>query len=693
MIICAFFLYVILTYSEIILCFKINNIYNQSSWLLHNKYVKKYSRIKNNLDNNVINHNVNIKESVERNIKCKIGVEVHVQLSTKYKAFCNCFNISSLYREKTYGKNNIDLINFLNENIFKKIQKGNEKRHTSNGELKRIMQEQNINVDEPHKNVKNHVNNNASNEVSSAVSNDFGNDVSNNSSITKPNKHICNICIGEVGSLCILNTFALLFTYLICIILNCNLATYITFDRKIYNYYDLPKGYQITQKEKPLGTEGYIYVNEKKFLVKSVHLEEDTSKCLLYTSGTNTSNKEYDNEITGKESILQTPGNTNQSVYNNNVNLNDKDLAGNSSDKGDPDLSNNYNEINNRNKKVLLDYNRCGIPLAEIVIEKDYMSADDCINLLKEIKKKVCLLGVCVGNKENIRSDINISFEYNNVNYNRVEIKNINSFRKIRNCIQHEKENFLRSITANNTSSRCQNGVNNIYTKSYLDNTQYILRKKEEYNYVHEMNIPEYVLGKNILKLLKFYVNYKIKIYEDEIKYKWSKQYFHVFFNDPFLYNYFNECLKFEDEKNVSNFIVNTLLDVVKKKNILSKNIQIKPKHICYLINYATKNNLDNTFLKNVLFKYIDVGFEKDNLLENLKNVSFQEMQDTLKKLIDENMKYLKIDGNKNVLNEQNFKNRIIGLLKNKINQENSLLSVNYKFVSTFIFDYIKKSV
>ncbi|GAB67271.1 glutamyl-tRNA [Plasmodium cynomolgi strain B] len=546
---------------------------------------------------------------IERNVKCRIGVEVHVQLSTKCKAFCNCFNVASSHNDKTYERNYIDLCNFLKDNILKTGNEAADSNWLGEGTP-------------PRKDLGGGI----SAETKRCISEDP------KYAISRPNKHICNRCVGEVGSLSLLNSTAVLFTYLISIILNCNLNNVITFDRKIYNYYDLPKGYQITQKETPIGFDGNISVEGKRFRIKSVHLEEDTSKCfflprsvnMLNWGGTTTphesssdgkgtafrggsdilnlnngsgAGEKENGDINGECSTrdgdelvshscnpkdypsnganeANHPSNSlneanhpssspNEANYpSNSLNEanhpssspneanypssspNEANYPSNSSNEANHP-SNSPNEVNHLNKKILLDYNRCGIPLVEVVVEDDYMNAEECINLLKEIKNKVCLLGVCVGNKENIRSDINISFEYDNVKYSRVEIKNVNSFRKIKSCIEQEKQNFINQILTKGTEKSYHSKSNEMYTKSYLDSTHYVVRKKEVYNYVHERNIPQYKLSKHVIKLLKFYVNYKIKIYEDEVKYKWSKQYFYVFLNDPFLYNYFNE---FEEE-------------------------------------------------------------------------------------------------------------------------------------------------
>ncbi|KJP85833.1 hypothetical protein AK88_04540 [Plasmodium fragile] len=689
MIVRAFIPWVLIFIStEIFTCYRLNHLTRTGDFLVCNKGERKRPRgIRIRVTNNLTRGSEDIANyaDIERKVKCRIGVEIHVQLSTKYKAFCNCFNVASSHNDKTYERNYIDLCNFLKDNILKTR---NEAAYLNS-----------LGEGIP-----------PGNDVGGGISAETKQCISEDPmySINRPNKHICNRCVGEVGSLSLLNSTAVLFTYLISIILNCNLNNIITFDRKIYNYYDLPKGYQITQKETPIGFDGNISAKGKNFRIKSVHLEEDTSKCFLLPRSVNMldwggappkSSSDGEETAFRMDKAILNPNNGGGAREKERGDINGEGCNSDAdepvSDNCNPDdyPSNNPNEVNHLNKKILLDYNRCGIPLAEIVVEDDYMNTEECINLLKEIKNKVCLLGVCVGNKENIRSDINISFEYDNVKYSRVEIKNVNSFRKIKSCIEQEKKNFINGILTKGMEKNYHTKSNEMYTKSYLDSTHYVVRKKEVYNYVHERNIPQYKLSKRIIKLLQFYVNYKIKIYEDEVKYNWSKQYFHVFLNDPFLYNYFNECIKFEEEKYVSNFIVNILLDVLKKKNMLSKNILIKPKNLCFLINYAIKNNLDNTSLKAFLSNYVDVGFENEILLETFKHVNVVEMEQNLKKLIDDNIHHLKFDGEKTVLNEQNFKNRIIGLLKSQISQRDSQMHINYKSASAFIDDYVRRLI
>ncbi|VWU49476.1 glutamyl-tRNA(Gln) amidotransferase subunit B [Hepatocystis sp. ex Piliocolobus tephrosceles] len=697
-----FFLSLIISNITEIKCYKIK-INHKYTLPFFNNNTKKYNnKIITHINHIQSNENDVITEGLEKNVKSIIGLEVHIQLSTKHKAFCNCFNISSLYKEKSYEKYNNELISFLNENVFKKCKK------KENNILNMLSEKIKMELVKKEKNTSVHT--------------DINMDTYTNTysdKVIKPNKYICNVCIGEVGSLNTLNATAVLFTYLIGIIFNCKLNNVINFDRKIYNYYDLPKGYQITQKYKPIGSNGYFIIDGKKFYINSVHLEEDTSKCFILhnTFSGNSGGNSGDGSESGDSGSSDSGSGDSGSGYSggtddtynhsNDTNTNIITSTDTNAKETVPKCLNTKNIIQN---KILLDYNRCGIPLVEIVVNKDYMTVDDCINLLKVIKNKVCILGVCVGNKENIRSDINISFEYKNIKSNRIEIKNVNSFTKIKNCIKIEKQNFINRIKKknsinNDSNNGCNSGDNNgcnngkydkhVYTKSYLDNKNYMLRKKEEYTYVHESNIPEYKLKKNILNLLYFYVNHKIKIYDDKKKYKWSDQYFHVFSSDPFLYNYFNECLLYEQEKNVSNFIVNILLDVLKKKKLLSKNILIKPKHMCYLIKYLKKNKIDKTYLKTYLYKHIDIGFDKTEILNNVNTTSYEEIKQIVKKLINNNIKYVQIDNKHNnvILNEQNFKNRIIGLLKNQVKQLNSQLNINYHSVSDFIIYYVRKLV
>jgi aspartyl-tRNA(Asn)/glutamyl-tRNA(Gln) amidotransferase subunit B len=185
--------------------------------------------------------------------------------------------------------------------------------------------------------------------------------------------------MGYPGTLPILNAEAVKMAYTVARALNCTLSEAIYFDRKNYFYPDLPKNYQISQFNSPVGTDGFIDIefhkNKKRVRIKECHLEEDAGKMIH---------------------------------------------AG--------DMS-------------LCDFNRAGTPLLEIVTQPDLEVGEEAENLLQYFRRMVRYLGVCDGNMEegSLRCDANVSVnEHGKGLGNKVEIKNMNSFKFVRKALNYE---------------------------------------------------------------------------------------------------------------------------------------------------------------------------------------------------------------------------------------------------------------
>ncbi|PIP22007.1 MAG: Asp-tRNA(Asn)/Glu-tRNA(Gln) amidotransferase GatCAB subunit B, partial [Candidatus Nealsonbacteria bacterium CG23_combo_of_CG06-09_8_20_14_all_39_25] len=206
----------------------------------------------------------------------------------------------------------------------------------------------------------------------------------NNPDERHPNVNICEICTAQPGSLPVINREAVRKTIKTGLALNCQIPEYSKFDRKNYFYPDLPKGYQISQYDKPLCVGGHLEINGKKIRIRRVHLEEDTGR-LVHPEGTDYS---------------------------------------------------------------LVDFNRAGIPLMELVTEPDITSAKEARKFAEELQLILRYLDVSEADMEKgeMRVEVNISLlrEIPNPKSQipklgtKVEIKNLNSFRAVEKGIEYE---------------------------------------------------------------------------------------------------------------------------------------------------------------------------------------------------------------------------------------------------------------
>ncbi|HLJ68335.1 MAG TPA: Asp-tRNA(Asn)/Glu-tRNA(Gln) amidotransferase subunit GatB [Chloroflexota bacterium] len=200
---------------------------------------------------------------------------------------------------------------------------------------------------------------------------------------TPPNTHVCAVCSGMPGALPVINRAAVDMAVLAALALNCRIAEQSKFDRKNYSYPDLPKGYQISQYDMPIGIEGRLNFDlageTRSCRLVRVHLEEDTGK-LIHAAE---SGREYS----------------------------------------------------------LVDYNRSGVPLIEIVSEPDLRSPEEARRFFVELRRILMFIGVNDGNLQegSLRADVNVSVRRPDGSFGtKVEIKNLNSFRSVQRALEYE---------------------------------------------------------------------------------------------------------------------------------------------------------------------------------------------------------------------------------------------------------------
>ncbi|MCH8905380.1 MAG: Asp-tRNA(Asn)/Glu-tRNA(Gln) amidotransferase subunit GatB [Bacteroidetes bacterium] len=259
-----------------------------------------------------------------------------------------------------------------------------------------------------------------------------------------PNSNISAITLGHPGTLPKLNFKIIDYAIKMGLALNCTINKLNRFARKNYFYADLPKGYQISQFETPICSDGYMKLGvngeEKKIGITRVHMEEDSGK----------SNHEQD-----------------------------------------PYYS-------------LIDLNRAGVPLIEIVSEPDMRSADEAFEFVSEIRRMVRYLDICDGNMEegSLRCDANVSVRLKGADKfgEKVEVKNMNSIRNVKKAIEYEIQRQIEAIEKGEKITQD--------TRSFdaAKGVTFTMRSKEmahDYRYFTEPDLPPVKLTQEHIDKLK----------------------------------------------------------------------------------------------------------------------------------------------------------------------------------------------
>ncbi|HTV15808.1 MAG TPA: Asp-tRNA(Asn)/Glu-tRNA(Gln) amidotransferase subunit GatB [Acidobacteriaceae bacterium] len=253
-----------------------------------------------------------------------------------------------------------------------------------------------------------------------------------------PNTNVCPVCLGLPGSLPVLNRRAVEFATLASLALNCQVRERSIFARKNYFYPDLPKGYQISQYDKPLAEHGWIDVpngdGKKRIGITRLHMEED---------------------------------------------------AGKSMHEGFPDSA----------TRTYVDLNRCGTPLVEIVSDPDMRTPEEAFEYLTRLKEIIVCTGVSDGNMEegSLRCDANVSIRPCGEEKlgTKAEVKNVNSFRFIRAALEYEIERQIEIVESG------ERVVQETRLYNANEGRTYSMRSKEaahDYRYFPEPDLPPLIV-------------------------------------------------------------------------------------------------------------------------------------------------------------------------------------------------------
>lgn len=396
-----------------------------------------------------------------------------------------------------------------------------------------------------------------------------------------PNENVSAVDLGLPGILPVVNEEACRKAIKTAMALHCYQPDEIIFDRKNYFYPDLPKGYQITQVTKPMGRDGYLDIRV---------------------------------------------GDAIKRVYIHQLHLEE--------DTASLDHMNNYS---------LIDYNRSGIPLMEIVTEPCMSSADEAVTFLEDLRDLFlfCEVSEARSNKGQMRCDVNISLmeEGSNVLGTKVEMKNINAFDQVRAAIEYE---IKRQTEVLESGEKVVQETRRIAD----DGKTYPMRKKVDaidYKYYIEPNLAPVKLTDGYLEEIRKTVPV-LKLDREEMymeKYNLSLYDASVLAKNRKIADYFEEVLGYGSDVLLTvNFVTTAVLSSLKKLEISIDQFFITPKMLSGVIDlvYAKKISLDNA--KKILYQAIE---KKKDPLEIINESNISQISDDskllefIKEAIDEN--------------------------------------------------------
>lgn len=417
-----------------------------------------------------------------------------------------------------------------------------------------------------------------------------------------PNTHTCPVCTGMPGSLPVLNRKVLEYAVAVGLATGCEITKYCKFDRKNYFYPDNPQNYQISQLYLPICRNGYVTIEtesgEKSIGIHEIHMEEDAGK-LIHDEKENCS---------------------------------------------------------------LVDYNRSGVPLLEIVSEPDMRNAGEVIAYLEKLRMLMQYLGAsdCKLNEGSMRADVNLSVREvgKTALGTRTEMKNLNSFRSITNAIASERERQIELLASG------QAVIQETRRWDEEKECSYPMRSKEDakdYRYFPDPDLVPIRLTDSFVDSVRA----KQPEFRPEKRIRYKSEYdipdydIDIITGSKHMADLFEETVALcKQPKKVSNWLMGETLRLLKERDMDPEDIRFSPGHLAELIVMTEQKIITGTVAKEVFEEMFDRDIAPAKYVE-AKGLKTVQDEGALRKAVEE-----AIAANpQSVADYQNGKEKAIGFL------------------------------
>jgi aspartyl-tRNA(Asn)/glutamyl-tRNA(Gln) amidotransferase subunit B len=378
-----------------------------------------------------------------------------------------------------------------------------------------------------------------------------------------PNTHVCPICLGMPGVLPVINEKAIEYTVMTALALNCTIPEHTKFDRKNYFYPDLMKGYQISQYDAPIGKGGWL--------------------------------------------TIESNGNR-EKINITRVHL-------------EEDVS----KLWHRGDYSLIDVNRSGVPLMEIVSEPEISSPEEARDYLVKLHNILRYLGVSTGNMEegSFRCDANISIRPANTKklLPKVEVKNMNSFKAVYQALEYEARRQRSVLEEGGELAQETRGWTE---ETGMTVTQRTKEYADDYRYFPEPDLPPLVLERAWIEEIRarlpelpearrdrFMTQYGLSLYDAN-----------VLTSSRAMADYFENCVKLMDSskaKAVSNWLSGDLSRLLNATNTEVDNVRISPRHLAEMLRLVDNGTVSGPAAKAVFEEMFRTGKGASQIIEEKK--------------------------------------------------------------------------